>query len=161
MTHYHSGATKCIGRTITIELASRGASIIGTYSTPAFSPLFSALAQAITALYISSPSTSPSPSSLPPVIAPPKFAGIQSDIATPNSSGAVSTLLEALTTHFAGKLDTVVFGGHDAREYGRGERAGGCRGLCVGGERAVFRRWWSIFCGRICLGGEEGGSDQK
>jgi 3-oxoacyl-[acyl-carrier protein] reductase len=46
---------------------------------------------------------------LPPVIAPPKFAGIQSDIATPNSSGAVSTLLEALTTHFAGKLDTVVF----------------------------------------------------
>ncbi|KAF2441970.1 NAD(P)-binding protein [Karstenula rhodostoma CBS 690.94] len=99
-----TGATKGIGRAITIELATRGASIIGSYSTTPSATLFSALAEQLTALYSSSSSPSASPA-----IAPPRFIGLSCNIAAPDTASEVNTIFEALTTHFAGKLDIVVF----------------------------------------------------
>ncbi|KAL1612564.1 hypothetical protein SLS60_000792 [Paraconiothyrium brasiliense] len=96
---YPSGATKGIGRAITLELATRGASIIGTYSSPESAQLFPALSQEITSLYSSSSVTTPAP----------KFIGVQFHIALPDSSGAVAKILEALTTHFSSKIDIVIF----------------------------------------------------
>ncbi|KAL5422629.1 hypothetical protein PMIN04_004555 [Paraphaeosphaeria minitans] len=95
----HSGATKGIGRAITIELATRGASIIGTYSTPPSATLFSDLAKQLTALYTSTS----------PVATPPQFICLSCNIAAPDSTSEVTTICEALDTHFAGKLDIVVF----------------------------------------------------
>ncbi|KAJ4358007.1 uncharacterized protein N0V89_002585 [Didymosphaeria variabile] len=96
---YPSGATKGIGRAITIELATRGASIIGTYSSPESVHLFSTLSQTISSLYSSSSVTT----------LVPKFIGLQFHIALPDSSGAVANILEALTTHFSSKIDIVIF----------------------------------------------------
>lgn len=97
--HPHSGATKGIGRAITIELATRGASIIGTYSMPPSATLFSTLAEQLTALY----------SFTSHAIIPPKFVGLNCNIAAPDTAGEVNTILEALITHFAGVLDIIVF----------------------------------------------------
>lgn len=96
----HSGATKGIGRAITIELATRGAAVIGTYSSAESADLFSSLAQAITTLYETSSSAAQTP---------PRLVGVQSNIARPDVSAAIDPILQALTTHFSGKIDIVVF----------------------------------------------------
>lgn len=96
-----SGATKGIGRAIVLELATRGASILGTYTTPSSSHLFDTLSDSITTLYSPTshfPASSPSRST-------PKLVGIAADITSPT---APSIILDALRTHFDDKVDIVV-----------------------------------------------------
>lgn len=89
-----SGATKGIGRAITLELATRGADILGTYSSPSSAHLFDTLQHSISSAYSE---TSQSP---------PTLIGIAADIASPT---APQTIVNALQTHFASKLDIVIF----------------------------------------------------
>lgn len=88
-----SGATKGIGRAITLELSARGCSILGTYSSPSSAHLFDTIDHTITSLFNDAPER-------------PKFVGLDADI---TSSSAPSLILEALRKNFNGKIDIVVF----------------------------------------------------
>ncbi|KAJ4292373.1 hypothetical protein N0V90_009034 [Kalmusia sp. IMI 367209] len=92
-----TGATKGIGRAICIELATRGASIIGTYSSEESKHLFDTLAQTITSLYSVAPASAP------------KLVGVNANITLPSSSGATVPILHVLTTQFNEKIDIVIF----------------------------------------------------
>ncbi|KAF2740669.1 short-chain dehydrogenase [Polyplosphaeria fusca] len=87
-----TGATKGIGRAICLDLASRGASILGTYSSPESAHLFDTLSSDITSTYSSTNK--------------PNLVGITADISTPL---APSLIIEALHEHFGSKVDIVVF----------------------------------------------------
>ncbi|KAF2002750.1 short-chain dehydrogenase [Amniculicola lignicola CBS 123094] len=89
-----TGATQGIGRAICINLATRGASIIGTYISSASSELFSSLTASITSLYASS------------TLSCPKLIGIEADITI---STTPYLIIHALRTHFSGTVDIVVF----------------------------------------------------
>ncbi|ORY16734.1 hypothetical protein BCR34DRAFT_556525 [Clohesyomyces aquaticus] len=95
-----TGATKGIGRATALELATRGASILGTYSTPESAHNFDTLSHTITDLY-SSPSL---PSHLTSSTTP-KFHGVAANITSLPSIGEV---ISALETHFPQKLDILV-----------------------------------------------------
>lgn len=97
------GATKGIGRAISLDLATRGASILGTYSSPQSAHLFDTLTHSINDLYSSSPNSS----SHTPAPSGPKLVGALADISSPSSS--VPAIQEGLQKHFNGKVDIVIF----------------------------------------------------
>ncbi|CAA9964927.1 FabG Dehydrogenase [Pyrenophora teres f. maculata] len=89
-----TGATKGIGRSIALSLASRGCSILGTYSSPESAHLFDTLTHTVQALY-------PTPQNAP------KMRGVVADITSLPSIGAILT---SLTEHFRGqKLSILIF----------------------------------------------------
>ncbi|KAF2256618.1 NAD(P)-binding protein [Trematosphaeria pertusa] len=98
-----TGATKGIGRAISLDLATRGASILGTYSSPQSAHLFDTLTHSINDLYSSSPNSS----SHTPAPSGPKLVGALADISSPSSS--VPAIQEGLQKHFNGKVDIVIF----------------------------------------------------
>ncbi|KAF1994803.1 NAD(P)-binding protein [Amniculicola lignicola CBS 123094] len=69
-----TGATKGIGRAIALHLASRGCSILGTYTSPQSAHNFDTLSHTIASLY-STPSPSPSQTAPP---TPPKILALVS-----------------------------------------------------------------------------------
>ncbi|KAF2117763.1 short-chain dehydrogenase [Lophiotrema nucula] len=103
-----TGATKGIGRAICLELATRGASILGTYSSPESAHLFDTLSHNVLSLYTTSNSQhDPHPSA-------PKLVGVAADITSPD---APSIVQKAVLEHFSGNregdlpgaLDILVF----------------------------------------------------
>ncbi|CAO2654764.1 Nn.00g114970.m01.CDS01 [Neocucurbitaria sp. VM-36] len=80
------GATKGIGRAIALDLATRGCSILGTYSSPNSAHNFDTLSHTVQSLY-ATPGTHPS------AIAP-KLRGVTADITRLPSVSAVLTGLE-------------------------------------------------------------------
>ena len=99
LTLPHSGATRGIGRGIAIELATRGASILGTYTSLSSAHLFDTLSHNISSIY----STSVDSHARDPDA--PKLVGIAADITSPEAHFTISVALEA---YFGGKLDIVV-----------------------------------------------------
>ncbi|KAF1970517.1 short-chain dehydrogenase [Bimuria novae-zelandiae CBS 107.79] len=95
-----TGATKGIGRAICIELATRGASILGTYSSDKSAQLFGTFTQTIRSLY--------SANALHGATAP-TLLGVKSDISRPDTSREIGRILRALVIDFDGKVDIVVF----------------------------------------------------
>jgi 3-oxoacyl-[acyl-carrier protein] reductase len=95
-----SGATKGIGRAIALDLASRGCSILGTYSSPQSAHNFDVLTHTINDLY-RSPNA---PNHLRAEISP-KLKGVVADI---TSLSSTSQLLAALKQDFENKLDILV-----------------------------------------------------
>ncbi|KAF2266572.1 3-oxoacyl-reductase [Lojkania enalia] len=95
-----TGATKGIGRAISLSLTTRGASILGTFSSPESAHLFDTLSHTIHSFY--APSDAHHCSNL----SAPKLVGIPADI---TSLSAPSSILDALRTHFNGKVDIIVF----------------------------------------------------
>ncbi|KAF2019960.1 NAD(P)-binding protein [Aaosphaeria arxii CBS 175.79] len=92
-----TGATKGIGRAIAIDLATRGASILGTYTSSQSAHNFDTLSHTITSIY-NSTSSSPTPTT-------PLLKGIPADI---TSLTSIDTVLDALQTFPTPKLDTLV-----------------------------------------------------
>lgn len=93
LTHHPSGATKGIGRAIALDLATRGCSVLGTYTTPDSAHNFDTLFHTVKDLYSSEDST-------------PILHGVAADI---TSIASVSTLLSHLESAFQGaKLDILV-----------------------------------------------------
>ncbi|KAF7579271.1 FabG Dehydrogenase with different specificities (related to short-chain alcohol dehydrogenase) [Pyrenophora tritici-repentis] len=89
-----TGATKGIGRSIALSLATRGCSILGTYSSPESAHLFDTLTHTVQGLHST------------PLDAP-KMRGVVADITTLPS---ISAILTSLTDHFhSQKLSIVVF----------------------------------------------------
>ncbi|KAF1955451.1 NAD(P)-binding protein [Byssothecium circinans] len=99
-----TGATKGIGRAISIELATRGASILGTYSSPDSAHHFDTLTHSLNTLYSTSYPLETSQHT--PVPSAPKLVGIAADISKPGSS--VPLILDAIRRHFDGHADIVV-----------------------------------------------------
>ncbi|KAF2690823.1 short-chain dehydrogenase [Lentithecium fluviatile CBS 122367] len=95
-----TGATKGIGRAICLELASRGCSILGTYSSPESAPLFRSLISVIHSPY-SCIDINLSSALFPHLV------GIPANISSPSS--AVTKVLETLRKNFEGKVDIIVF----------------------------------------------------
>ncbi|KAL1798593.1 hypothetical protein ACET3X_002630 [Alternaria dauci] len=90
-----TGASKGIGRAITLSLATRGCSILGTYSSPESAHNFDTLSSTVRGLYASSNNETPT------------MRGVVADI---KSLPSVGTLLAALANHFPGKkLSILVF----------------------------------------------------
>ncbi|KAH7398275.1 hypothetical protein BKA66DRAFT_407887 [Pyrenochaeta sp. MPI-SDFR-AT-0127] len=89
-----TGATKGIGRAIALELATRGCSILGTYTTPESAHNFDTLVHTVQALYQSHDSA-------------PALHGTAADI---TSLASIDTVLTALEKPFSSaKLDILVF----------------------------------------------------
>ncbi|ORY09351.1 short-chain dehydrogenase [Clohesyomyces aquaticus] len=97
-----TGATKGIGRAIFIELATRGASVLGTFSSKESADLLFDLRNEIYPLYIPAQKESVSPSGP----THPSLVGTLTDITSPS---APHCILEALQDDFEGKVDIVVF----------------------------------------------------
>ncbi|KAF2013773.1 short-chain dehydrogenase [Aaosphaeria arxii CBS 175.79] len=95
-----TGATKGIGRAIVLDLATRGASILGTYTHPSSSRLFDTLTEDIFNIYSSSSESCESS------LKHPQIVGIAADITSPNSP---LVILDALRQHFDSRVDIVVF----------------------------------------------------
>ena len=84
-----SGATKGIGRAIALNLATRGCSILGTYSSPQSAHLFDTLSHTVQDLY-RSPDAGPHASAADA----PKLKGIPADITSLPSIGQLITTIE-------------------------------------------------------------------
>lgn len=80
----HSGATKGIGRAITLELSTRGCSILGTYSSIQSAHNFDVLTRTVQDVYRASESNATCPS----------FKGVVADITKLNSVGTILTGIE-------------------------------------------------------------------
>ncbi|OWY47666.1 NAD(P)-binding protein [Alternaria alternata] len=90
-----TGASKGIGRAISLSLATRGCSILGTYSSPQSAHNFDTLSSTVRDLYASSNNEVPT------------MRGVVADI---TSLPSIGTLLTALANHFSGKkLSILVF----------------------------------------------------
>jgi 3-oxoacyl-[acyl-carrier protein] reductase len=94
------GATKGIGRAIALDLAARGACVLGTYTSSESAHLFDTLAHSISSLYTSRDSTDTTD------LDQPKLIGIAADIVDPF---APLVIIEALRRDFGAKVDIVVF----------------------------------------------------
>ncbi|KAF1919846.1 hypothetical protein BDU57DRAFT_546428 [Ampelomyces quisqualis] len=80
-----TGATKGIGRATALDLATRGCSIIGTYSSPQSAHNFDVLSHTISTLYSSSPCSAPI------------LLGIVSDITTLSSISPIQRAIESMS----------------------------------------------------------------
>lgn len=89
-----SGASKGIGRSIALNLATRGCSILGTCSSKESLQLIDILAKSITEVYEKAPGISES-----------KIYGLAADITTPNCATLIADGLEA---NFGGRIDILV-----------------------------------------------------
>ena len=117
----YSGASKGIGRAIALDLATRGCSILGTYSSPQSAHNFDVLSHTISDLYRlpnEVHSQSPNPRAKPVALtlslqsnthAPnanaPKLKGVAADITSLASVGPVLSLIEHT---FANKIDILI-----------------------------------------------------
>ena len=89
-----SGATKGIGRAIALNLATRGAAVLGTYSDPSSAQHFDTLSHTVSALYSDAfPSF------------PPKLVGIAANILSPDCADLIARTLE---TEFDSHVDILV-----------------------------------------------------
>ncbi|KAF2188300.1 NAD(P)-binding protein [Zopfia rhizophila CBS 207.26] len=95
-----TGATKGIGRAIALDLATRGASVLGTYSSPESVHNFDTLSHTVNDLY-------PIPDTQPHlhVENAPRLHGVVADI---TSAASISQVILALGNEFDGKLDILV-----------------------------------------------------
>ena len=94
-----SGATKGIGRAICSDLATRGCSILGTYSSTESAPLFQTFTETIASAYSSVQDQNPQTYT-------PKLVGIPASISDPGSS--IPLILETLRRSFKGRVDIVI-----------------------------------------------------
>ncbi|KAF2184370.1 short-chain dehydrogenase [Zopfia rhizophila CBS 207.26] len=101
-----TGATKGIGRAIALNLASRGANILGTCSSPESLHHFDTLSINVKNLYDPELHSSAAKLSQIEALHCPKIVGIIADITIPT---APTTILDALQSNFKGKVDIVVF----------------------------------------------------
>jgi 3-oxoacyl-[acyl-carrier protein] reductase len=88
-------------RAACVDLATRGCSILGTYSTPESKNIFETLTDTITLDYSS---TQEQGTQSHPV---PKLVGVPADISNPQTP--IPLILESLRKHFNGKVDIVIF----------------------------------------------------
>lgn len=95
LTRCCRGATRGIGRAIALHLASRGASILGTYSSPQSAHHLDSLDHTVKNLYASNQQGAQRP----------KFHGVAADLLSPKCAETIITELER---HFSGKLDILV-----------------------------------------------------
>ncbi|KAF2032750.1 NAD(P)-binding protein [Setomelanomma holmii] len=96
-----TGATKGIGRAITLGLATRGCSILGTYSSPQSAHNFDVLSHTVQDLYHSAGTANPD------------LKGVAADITSMSSVGAV---LASIEQDFGNKIDILVLNAaHNAR----------------------------------------------
>lgn len=95
-----SGATKGIGRAIALDLATRGCSIIGTYSSPKSAHNFDVLSHTISDLYTSS--STPSSFTHPA----PKLLGVVADITSLPSIRPILTAISSISP--SQKIDIVI-----------------------------------------------------
>lgn len=95
-----SGAKKGIGRAIALNLASRGCSILGTYSSPESAHNFDVLTHTIQDLY----RNSDAPPHLRSAVCP-RLKGVAADI---TSLSSISPLLLILKENFNNKLDIFI-----------------------------------------------------
>ena len=104
-----SGATKGIGRAIALNLATRGAAVLGTYSDPSSARHFDTLSHTVSALYSNAfpsfPSTSSARISHTTCPTQPKLVGIAANILSPNCADIIARTLE---TEFDGHVDILV-----------------------------------------------------
>ncbi|KAG9194553.1 hypothetical protein G6011_04588 [Alternaria panax] len=90
-----TGASKGIGRAISLSLATRGCSILGTYSSPQSAHNFDTLSSTVRSLYASSDNQVPT---------------MRGEVADITSLPSIGSLLTALPNHFPGKkLSIVIF----------------------------------------------------
>ncbi|KAF2121455.1 hypothetical protein BDV96DRAFT_484445 [Lophiotrema nucula] len=99
-----TGATKGIGRAIALDIATRGGSVLGTYSSPQTAHLFDTLSHTVGDLYSNHPNE---PSHLRTINAP-KLHGVAADITSLPSIGHVLVALEREFQEFRGKIDILV-----------------------------------------------------
>ncbi|KAI4652500.1 uncharacterized protein J4E79_008806 [Alternaria viburni] len=97
-----TGASKGIGRAISLSLATRGCSILGTYSSPQSAHIFDTLTSTVRDLYAAAESKAPT------------MRGVAADI---TSLSSVDTLLTALHDHFSGVQPSILVlnASHNAR----------------------------------------------
>ncbi|CAI6332526.1 unnamed protein product [Periconia digitata] len=95
-----TGATKGIGRAITLNLSSRGCSVLGTYSSPQSAHNFDVLSHTVHDLY-----RAPEAAQHAQGENAPKMKGVVADITSLQSTG---TVLGSLEREFGNKLDILV-----------------------------------------------------
>ena len=95
-----TGASRGIGRAISMNLASRGCSILGTCSSSTNVPLIHSISQELSSLSSSSPHTAPN------------ILGISANILSPTCA---STIADTLASHFNSKIDIFINNAGDSR----------------------------------------------
>jgi 3-oxoacyl-[acyl-carrier protein] reductase len=98
------GATKGIGRAIALDLSTRGASLVGTYSSPESAHNFDTLSHTISQLYRGESSTAPAHSHIRSSTQP-RLQGVVADI---TSLPSVRQVVDVLEREYGGKLDILV-----------------------------------------------------
>lgn len=93
LTHSNSGASRGIGRSIALHLASRGASVIGTCSSPESLHHIDTLSQTVSDLYSSSAHPAP------------RIIGLPANLLDENTS---QSLVDAVKREFGGKIHILI-----------------------------------------------------
>lgn len=88
-----TGASRGIGRAIALDIATRGGSVLATYSAPSSTSHITSLSEIVSNLYAEANTTGP------------KVVGVVANIL---SIDCASAIVEALERHFGGKLDILV-----------------------------------------------------